>query len=299
MIRMKLMGRLGNQLFIYSLAREIVQKYNTTVLIYDRNKEKDPKWHSRLEHYNLDPRIKFTSKKLKLYCMNPFRFAIYAFNRYKIKSMTPRARHEFQLKHMQSLEKMGFFLLEDGYKELPKSINRNMFFEGFFQSEKYFSDVRKNLLKELVPKHKFSNDEYNFMKKIESCNSVCVTIRLGDYLKNPTHQVCSIEFYKKAIQKMKDRFPNAKFFVFSDDIRLVKEKFQFDDNVEYDTGKMEDYASLYIMSKCKHFIISNSSFSWWAQYLSTNNQKVVIAPSRWYGIDVPCDIYQKNWITLD
>lgn len=299
MIRMKLMGRLGNQLFIYALAREIVETYNVPVLIYDRNKEKDKKWHSRLEHYNLDSRIKFTSKKTKLYCMNPFKLLIYGFNRYSIKNMTPRERHEYQLRHIQSLEKRGFFLLEDGYEKLPKPIDKNMFFEGFFQSEKYFSDVRENLLDELVPKHNFSDDEYNFMKKIESCNSICVTIRLGDYLKNPTHQVCSIEFYKKAIEIMKKKVPNAKFFIFSDDIKMVQEKFQFDDDVEYDTGKMKDYVSLYIMSKCKHFIISNSSFSWWAQYLSTNNHKVVVAPSKWYGIDVPCDIYQKNWITID
>ena len=59
------------------------------------------------------------------------------------------------------------------------------------------------------------------------------------------------------------------------------------------------HISLAVMAQCKHFIIGNTTFGWWAQYLCTNPEKIVMAPSRWYGTPVPCDIYQDNWTLIE
>jgi len=295
----RLEGRLGNQLFIYAFSRELVEKYGEKVLIYDRKNEKDLRWHSRLDHYNLSKDISFTSDALKFYKMRPNTFSLFLLNRLKSKKLTPRQLHNFQLNNMSFFYRNRLFALQDGYMELPNEIKDQTLFLGYFQSPKYFNNIKDKLIKELKPIHKYSNKEIKFIEDITGSESVCVTIRLGDYLNNSVHQVCTSRFYNEAMKRMKELIPNCKFFIFSDDIEGVKKLIHFDYPVVYDTTRMADYVSLDAMSKCKNFIISNSSFSWWAQYLSQNENKIVIAPNKWYAIDVPCDIYEPNWLILN
>lgn len=298
MLKIRLKGRLGNQLFIYAFARGLSEKYNMNVLIYDRKNEKDKTWHSHLDNYNLSHKIKFTSDKRKVMSMSLFSKFLFLYDRLKTKKMNPRQKNIFQKENLTFFEKHRLFLLNDGFVPLPSQIKNNTFFDGYFQSPKYFSNIRKQIIKELTPVKALNENENMFLNSILDSESVCVTIRLGDYLGNSTHQVCTKKFYEDAMRKMRELHPNCTFFIFSDEIEKAKKIFNFPFPVKYDSGKMEDFMSLYVMSKCKHFIISNSSFSWWAQYLSKNKDKTVIAPDRWYAKDVPCDIYENNWLLL-
>ena len=97
---------------------------------------------------------------------------------------------------------------------------------------------------------------------------------------------------------MKQKFPKAEFFIFSDDIEWVKENIDFDCKVNYVKGNNPNYEELRLMYSCKHFIISNSSFSWWGAWLNTNPEKIVVAPKEWLqGMDTP-DIWCEGWIRL-
>ena len=131
---------------------------------------------------------------------------------------------------------------------------------------------------------------------MESSESVCVAVRLGEYVKHPVHQVCTPEYYKKAIAIVREKKPNCKIFLFSDDIPMAMNMLGMNsEQVVCEAGTATAAETLFTMAHCKNFIISNSSFNWWAQYLSNSKNKIVIAPSRWYNTDVPCDIYQKDW----
>lgn len=299
MLKIRIKGRLGNQLFIYSFARKLSIKYNTNVLVYDRKKEKDTMWHSHLDNYHLSNHIIFTSNKKDIMPCKLWSKSSYIYDRLKGRKLSPRKYHEFQMNNMSKNIKRKLFLLNDGYIELPNEIKDDTFFDGYFQSPKYFDDIRNILVKELKPKYEYVGKEKEFLDQIKESESVCLTIRLGDYINNSTHQVCTRYFYENAMDKMKEIYPNCNFFVFSDEVEKAKEIFDFKYPVVYDSGSMPDFASLNVMSKCKHFIISNSSFSWWAQYLSENETKTVIAPNRWYAKDVPCDIYQNNWLLME
>lgn len=193
---------------------------------------------------------------------------LFIYNRLRTRSFNNRRRNDFERKCMNLFNKNGLFLLNDGYYPLPKSLPKNTFFDGYFQSPSYFDDIKRELLNELTPKRKLSEKEIEFLEEIQDSESVCVTIRLGDYLNNSTHQVCTKEFFEEAMDKMKEMHPNCKFYIFSDEIEKAEKIFNFKYPVVFDSGKTEDIISLKIMSNCKHFIISNSSFSWWAQYLS-------------------------------
>lgn len=299
MFKIRLHGRLGNQLFIYAFARKCMEKYGQKVIIYDRKDEMDKMWHSHLDGYNLHPKINFISDRKKFMKMNWYTKILYRYDHFRTKNKSPREKHETQKKWLYYYIKNGLILFTDGYFELPDKVPSNVYCDGYFQSAKFFDDIKEKLLLELKPKEEHTNDEKQFIEQIKSTTSVCLTVRLGDYIGNSTHQVCTAKYYINAMKKMKELYPDCVFYAFSDEVEKLKTTFKFDYPIIYDSGKSKDYMSLDVMSYCKHFIISNSSFSWWAQYLSTNDKKTVIAPSRWYAKDIPTDIMQDNWILMD
>ena len=298
MIRIRIKGRLGNQLFIYSFARALSEKYGQKVLIYDRTDEDDPTWHSHLSGFKLNYKVTFTNSKREILKLSPLRKKIFVMDRLCCLKENNRQTYERQMRNMKRNLKHGLILLGDGFFELPERMSKEIFCDGYFQSAKYFDWMRKDILKEIVPTEVLTDKEKDFIYEIENCESVCLTIRLGDYINNSKHQVCTKEFYLNAISKMMEFKPNCKLFVFSDEVDKVKKIFDFKYPVVYSDKNSSDCISLYMMSKCKDFIISNSSFSWWAQYLSQNEHKLVISPDRWYAADIPCDIMQDSWIKL-
>ena len=189
------------------------------------------------------------------------------------------------------------------YSEVPK-FKGHICLEGYYQSEKYFTDyseaVKKlfTLPQDLIP-------FFNFKKE---GITIAVHIRRGDYLKNQEFHVILDKFYydnaKKVIEEKLGFRPN--YYYFSEDTDWIKENFK-DDIKENDKiiSGYKDYEELYLMSQCDHFIIANSSFSWWADWLSRlqdENSKIVIAPNVWFGpsgIKDFQDIYCKNWIKIN
>ena len=176
------------------------------------------------------------------------------------------------------------------YNEIPfykKSICLN----GYFQSWKYF-DKYKEEIKNL----------FKSPTEITPPNTVAVHIRRGDYVKlSDYHYNQDIKYYQVAKDLMIDRLgKDIRFMYFSDDIEWVKQNFQL--GVNDSIIKMEkDYDEFLMMQSCHHFIISNSTFSWWAAYLSKSTNKIVIAPSKWFGPKGPKnwqDIYLPDWIVI-
>ena len=302
MIYIRSKGRLGNQLFIYAFARALADRTGQNILLYDRKNEKDSHWHSHLDKYNLCSKIKFTSCKKDVLPKSLMGRARYYWDRFCIRNKDNRTAHNVQLSYMDNNLKHGLFLLQDGFYNLTKEeLPTDLFCDGYFQSEQYFHNIRKALLKELTPTDIYSNREREFVRLISSCNSVCVTIRLGDYINNEVHQVCTKEYYIAAMDRMKKLQPDCMFFIFSDEPDKAKKVFRFPYPVIYEevNPKSSDVVGLDIMARCNHFIISNSSYSWWAQYLGTYRDKIVISPSKWYAADVPTDIMQESWIKME
>ncbi|MDB0013203.1 alpha-1,2-fucosyltransferase, partial [Schleiferiaceae bacterium] len=171
---------------------------------------------------------------------------------------------------------------------------------GYFQSENYFSKHRKVIQEELMVKTPPTSGEKSLLKQIQSSKSVALSMRLGeDYTDSKALNICRHDYYDKAIDYMRDKLEDPIFYVFSDRIDIVKKSFSFKHDVIYVEG-FKDYESLRLMYSCKHFVISNSSFSWWGAYLSANNDKIVVAPSRWYNMakEVP-DIYLESMKLLE
>ena len=144
------------------------------------------------------------------------------------------------------------------------------------------------------------NREGRLLHQIKNCNAVAISMRLGeDYTNSKLLNVCNEDYYYKAIDYIDKSIKDAVYFIFSDRIDFAKSKFNFKHNVYFIDG-FKDYESLRLMYSCKHFIIANSSFSWWGSYLSSNSKKIVVAPSKWYNDDIEkSHIYLDSMILID
>ena len=207
--------------------------------------------------------------------------------------------------YFNMMAKKGVFVWKSAriYKPLPllnEKLQKRIVLNGYWQSEKYFSDVAEILRMELTPKEPLQPQNEELYNKIKNTNSVCVTIRRGDFMneKNKgTFYICDNTYFRNALAYIKKCLPDCTFFGFSDDIDWVKNNMEFPGEVYYESGVDPVWEKLRLMSACKHFVLSNSSFSWWAQYLSNEKKKIVVAPDIWYktGKHAKADLYQDDW----
>jgi len=204
------------------------------------------------------------------------------------------------------LNEKGLFIMFDGY--CPMNVRpglRHYYIHGNFQSPLYTDPVKSVLFNELLPVGILDFTNLNMHRLIQSTpNSVCVHVRRGDFTNhgsNTVLDVCGAAYYHKAIRNMIQKCPGASFFVFSNGMEWVKENILFPHGAHYVEINKEDnpVKEMELMRACDHFIIANSTFSWWAQYLGKNPNKIVIAPSRFFNMNIPSDIRQPNWIVLD
>jgi hypothetical protein len=196
------------------------------------------------------------------------------------------------------------------------------YFKGYWQSYKYFEDIRNTLLDDftlldrserLTDLHKTLLDPYN----MGDSKSVSVSIRRGDYLSkaHSIHGVLDLSYYYNALSVLENLIgDNITLFVFSDDIKWAIDNFKvdrFDVNYisrEYrfdtDGNSISDdcYDDLSIIKECDHNIIANSTFSWWGAWLNTNPNKIVISPKQWFTDtsmnNMTNNLIPKTWIRV-
>lgn len=193
---------------------------------------------------------------------------------------------------------LGVYLCNDRYLKERPALRSAAFTAGYRQSERYFSAVADEIRAELTLKTPVPRELEPLYERISSCEAACVHVRRGDYLAGGGHLVCTPEYYKRAAELIAERAPNAVFFVFSDDPDWARENITLIGETVYVEGGHPAYEDLRLMSACRSFALSNSSFSWWAQYLSGLEGRAVVAPSRWYADGKRTDIYQDFWQLL-
>jgi hypothetical protein len=186
------------------------------------------------------------------------------------------------------------------YNEIPGNVSANVYLHGYFQSEKYFKEYRREILDLFSYPSSYKDIVVDKYKDLLSQNTCSIHVRRGDYLNSPNHHPTqNMNYYMKAIKQMpKDSI----FLIFSDDISWCKSNFpDLPEKFKFIEGN-NDHEDLFLMSMCKNNIICNSSFSWWAAWLNNNIDKKVIAPSVWFGIAYANhnteDLYCENWIKI-
>jgi hypothetical protein len=294
MIIVKLSGGLGNQMFQYAAGLSVAKNNNTKLFL-------DVDFFKKNTAHNGFELSKIFSEKFHISTVKDVRH-ILGFRSYSI-LFKILLRVKNNLLRGQNLYIEPHFSYDRNFKKICD----NNFLVGYFQSEKYFIDI-ENLIRKIFTFNKNLNTKNKeFLKLIKNSNSVSIHIRRGDYLSNQkafdVHGICSDIYYDKAISYIRKKISNPKFYIFSDDKEWVKHKFNYQKNfiVVDSNSASQSYFDMFLMSKCKHNIIANSSFSWWAAWLNNNPSKNVIAPKMWFKSKSLStkDLIPKNWILIN
>lgn len=280
MVIIRVCGGLGNQLFQFALYKKLCllgkDVYLDKILYWSKRREKRPYCLDMLNN-----NIRYCSNKQRKNLSNndSNRISWYFQKRKGLKES-----HYYE-KKASAFEK-EIFDFDDAY------------LDGYWQNERYFADIRDTLLKELH--FNVSKDAVALLKEIQSCNAVSIHVRRGDYLKDSRRceDICALEYYRRAMNFVEEKVMVDQYYIFSDDIEWCKEQFKNDSRYVFIDPRSEKEAStdMKLMSSCKHNIIANSSFSWWAAWLNENPQKIVVAPSIWVkgrDLDIWCDGWKK------
>lgn len=285
----RLGGGLGNQMFQYAfgLAAGDVLWDNTSFLTN----------HYRsfdLGLYNISG--DFASNEQIKKCKNEIRF----------KNILPRSiRKKFNL---------GKFIYLKTNRVCERQINRyepellnkdgDVYYDGVFQTEKYFKPLRERLLHDFTLTKPLDAANLDMLAKIRAADAVAVHIRRGDYL-NPRSPFTYLDkdYFLNAMDYIGKRVDKPHFFIFSSDTDWVRTNIQtaYPQTIVEINDEKHGYFDLELMRNCRHNIIANSTFSWWGAWLNTNPDKIVVAPKQWFRPDAAeysGDIVPNDWIKL-
>ena len=286
MIIVNIVGGLGNQMFQYAYAKALEQKGNNVKIDISAYKIYTLHGGYQLNKYNIDLPISTKNENSRFYKDDLLHKILK-----KIKLYIPKIIQEKSL------------LYDSNFLQ----INDDSYVDGYFQSEKYFSNIRDILLKQFTIKQSVSSYTIEMKNIILGVKSSCsLHIRRGDFTNSINvniHGVCRLDYYQRAIEYLKNRYDNVKFFIFSDDIDWVRGNMKLENVVYVNNIKHRlPHEDIYLMSLCSHNIIANSSFSWWGAWLNQNDEKIVVAPKKWFADNAlqahSDDIYCRNWIKL-
>ena len=297
-----LTGRLGNQLFQYAFARNLQKRYggqivcNTFDLDHRSEKSKvaDEKFSYAMGGFKLNANVVLEDKKMPWYA---------DFNCPAIKPVKKLFPHQY-FNHMA---RHGYLMWQQtDYTPIPELTSDCVFVWGWWQDIRYFQDVQEELSDEVVPATNPLSENQYIYDVADDAESVCVSIRRGNYL-NPAVKkllyVCNEQYFYDSIDRMCEMLHDPKFIVFTDDVSWVKEHMQLESRYPgrqflYERGCDTVEEKIRMMEMCHNFIISNSTFSWWAQFLSKSKDKIVIAPDRWFVDGRRIGLYMDDWMLV-
>lgn len=292
MIVVKFQGALGNQMFEYAFMRKLEVVYKGCDIYAHIPKIKD---FNGYEIENVFPvSIKKAPKGVTAKLSD-----FYPVDR-KIDKVI---EFFFKIRRNYAGSKESYLRQDDNTAFYPSVYELNAlksyYMDGVWANAHYLEGIDDIIRKDFV----FSNDRgeknQEYMDEIDSCESVCIHVRRNEYVSMGL-SVVSDNYYKSAVEFIKTKVVNPKFYVFSDDHDYCKDL--FDGLIEYTLVegniKENSYRDMELMSHCKHNIIANSTFSFWGAYLNSNINKIVIAPNMtWGNLRFPfaCD----DWTILD
>lgn len=271
MIIVRIWEGIGNQLFQYAYARSQLKKNKCVFLDLDKAyKEKFPTLRNNSIRENSIQKFNITVPSIDVEKLEKYSY----------------------LERKTWMEQKIFYLAQNGwwpycfieeksehYSRRIDKLKRNVYIKGWFQDIRYFKDIRKELLQELTPKKKIKIPLY-LLNMIKDKNSVAIHVRRGDYVR--LGRALPVAYYISAKKMIETKIKSPIYLIFSDDYKWVKENINWNYKVFYidELCDLEDYEQLFIMSRCRSQVISNSTFSWWAAWLNSHKDKIIIAPKQ-------------------
>lgn len=269
----RLNGGLGNQLFQYAAGRALAERLGVSLKVDISEFETYLLRRFELDQFATSAGIA-TPEELAGFVINPSRFQRYY--------------SRFAISLGLGLNNIAFRENKFGYDNAFEKIRHPTYLNGYWQSEKYFKSAEDKLRRELCLADRLGEASQKILDQILQCQAVSLHIRRGDYITNSSaaavHGVCPLDYYYSAIRQIATLVQNPCFFVFSDDPQWAKDNLKISYPIQFVEANGPDRAveDMWLMKSCKHHIIANSSFSWWAAWLNERLDNIVIAPRIWF-----------------
>ncbi|WP_026650903.1 alpha-1,2-fucosyltransferase [Butyrivibrio proteoclasticus] len=281
MIIIQLKGGLGNQMFQYALYRQL------------KSMGKDVK---------IDDETGFIDDKLRIPVISRFGVEYDKATKEEITLLTDSKLDIFSRIRRKLTGRKSHRIDENSGVFDPEILNlEDAYLVGYWQSDKYFPDdaVIEALRNDFQKRpQEVMNDSVSWstLQQIECCESVSLHVRRTDYIDEEhikIHNICTQKYYKSAVDYVRGKVPGAVFFVFTDDKKWCKKHLKGPNFIVVELSEADntDMAEMLLMSKCKHHILANSSFSWWSAWLNDSPEKIVVVPEKWINNRKMDDIY--------
>jgi hypothetical protein len=296
MVAVVITGGLGNQMFQYASAKALAIRLKQPFFLDISSFEADiPNVAKRTFELDLFPNLKPAFLKS-----------------FKTSGFYQLTRWDNRLKKLLGI-RIGSVLHENthSFNESILTVKPPVLLKGYWQTEKYFQNIRDVILKVFeFPRLSETDINTALLEEIDKSEAVAVHVRRGDYIAYESthnfHGVCNIGYYENAIRFFIDNYPGCRFYFFSDEPEWVQSNLMqngINGKVISVNKGANSWKDMLLMSKCKHNVIANSSFSWWGAWLNQHSQKKVIAPSRWFKTSDPFyepnDIVPENWLKFN
>ncbi len=294
MIILKVFGGLGNQLFQYAFGRAISLKYDRELVI-DKSYFDEKNYPFQLHPYYPYKLDDYENISSFFYPKQKARFAKLIARKkiYKLSNL-------FSL-----LAGSPYFLHEREFNFSKLEGHKIAYLKGYWQKFRLIEEFRSEILEDLSFNKPLTEENNAYLVQIKSANSVSIHIRRGDYMNHPVfkglYSNCSLDYFKRGAQEISNTLNDPLFFIFSNDNNWVRENFEIPFKTILIDCDGPDHEHLFLMSQCKHNIISNSTFSWWGAWMNDNPEKVVIGPKNWFQDEKRKDdiYYPKAWKEMD
>ncbi len=294
MISVRLMGGLGNQMFQYAIARKLAITHHTSAYL-------------DLVFYETDL-DGVTPRRYELSCFNIAADILPATRRPIDADNAYIGKRGKLLKIKHRLQRKALNIYREPHHNFDSKVAKipnDSYLIGYWQTEKYFSDIRQTLLQDFSVTSEAKGNNKKLLDEIRSNeDSISIHVRRGDYVSNASaskfHGLKNQTYYHKALSVILKKCKNPILYVFSDDPTWCKNYLKFEQKTVYVEGNKDGFEDMRLMINCKHNIIANSSFSWWAAWLNNNPDKIVVAPAVWFNdpsIDTS-DVVPVSWIKV-
>lgn len=302
MIVVAILEGLGNQMFQYATARAQSLKLGVPLALDTRWFEHCSRREYGLKHFSISTPILDETKASEWIPLKIFK-QYFGFDRRRwYERLAQRIYLRVRTMNRRKILEQKSHALD------PRVLNLNdgTYLLGFWEAVSYFSAYREVLLKDFVQPRVLGNRAQELADAIDPEHSVAVHVRRGDRLTNAVyaerHGIVGEDYYGEALTIIRSKVDRPQLVVFSDNQGVAQAMFGDEKNVLFiehsgDVSDMEEHA---LMRRCQHFVIANSTFSWWAAWLATNSKKVVVAPQPWFTAESeePKDIIPEGWIRV-
>lgn len=294
MIYLDVVGRCGNQMFQYAFARKLSIVNNDEEICIDffhvyaeGERRKDPSFKNELKNFKASEQFETLCDGRNKIFQHGSKEQIIVFKIYtKIKRFLQKFSSDKRIAEKIMYKILNYYGIYWYFSssKINSCRQKNKFVWGYFENPEYFNDIQEELCNDFEPLNEKKIENLELYETIQDTNSVCVSFRKWGE-EEPVNEdwfVCDEKYYKEAIERIIQIVPEARLVVFSNDIDWVKHKFELPENCLWETGSDDIYEKMRLMYSCKHFILSNSTFAWWAQFLGQDKKKIVIAPYCWH-----------------